>query len=88
MTVTFEGKVSIVFEDFEVGYDGDCRANWLAVHDGDSSDSPWIGSKLCGNDIPSPMNSTGDSMTLVFHSDDYPSYDSGFKIMTRQGAIK
>ena len=75
-----------MFKDFDVGF-SDCNDDWLEVHDGDSSDSPLIGSKLCGYDIPSPMNSSGDSMTLVFHSDDYSSY-RGFKIMTQQDAIK
>ena len=82
VTITFKDKVSIVFDNFNVEYDSSCDYDWLNVHDGDSSGSKLISSKLCGDDIPSPMNSTGNSMTLVFHSDDHYNY-KGFEIMTR-----
>ena len=92
VTLKFEQRVSIVFEDFSVyGSSGYCddyyRYSWLEVHDGENSDSPLIGEKLCGPlpkspNIPSPMESSGNSMTLVFHSDYY--IDTGFKIMSSQ----
>jgi len=88
VTVNFQEKVSIVFEDFDTSAaDEDCSSvfsDWLEVHDGDNSDSELIGKRLCGDDIPSPRESTGDSITLVFHTD-YKNrhyYHKGFKIIT------
>ena len=84
VTLTFEDKVSIFFEDFCLDYGSPCNNDWLEVHDGENSDSELIGERLCNEYIPSPIESSGNSMTLVFHSDNY--YNKrGFKIMARQG---
>ena len=83
VTMEFSGKVSIVFENFDVLDSGDCYLDWLEVHDGNSSESDIIGEKLCGYTNPSPLESTGDSMTLVFHtSRDYS--HRGFKILSSE----
>ena len=82
VTITFEGRVSIEFEDFNLGPHG-CN-DWLKVYDGNNTDSKMIGQTLCnqkwGPNI-GPMQSSGDSMTLLFHSDGDKSY-RGFKILT------
>ena len=83
VTLTFEDRVSIVFKDFDTG---GSHKDWLKVHDGDSSNSNLIG-HLCSDDIPNPMTSTGNSMTLVFHSN-HNFANIGFKIMALQGSIK
>ena len=84
VTLTFGKRVIIVFEEFAL--DTLHCHDWLEVHDGDNPDSDVIGERLCGDDIPSPIESSGNSMTLVFHSDQYkyPS-EKGFKIITNQG---
>ena len=84
LTLTFEDRVSIVFEDFYLESGSTCQRDWLEVHDGEDSNSSLIGEKLCGYDIPSPIESSGNSMTLVFHSDDNDNY-RGFKIVAHQG---
>ena len=81
-TITFPHKVSIVFEDFDVGYHSDCSDDWLVVRDGDQSDSDLI-EKLCGDDIPSPLESTGNSLTLIFNTDVDHNY-KGFQIISSE----
>ena len=54
------------------------------MYDGDSTDSPIIGSKLCGSvldiGIGKKVVSTGNVMTLHFHTD-YSVTESGFKVI-------
>ena len=87
VTLTFEYRILLVFESFSLyvessncGYSSD----WLEIHDGSDSDSDIIGSKLCGYDIPSPIESSGKSLTLVFHSNEKADR-KGFKIMADHG---
>ena len=96
VTLTFETRVEIVFEDFELekglepddpSMPEDCKFDWLEVHDGVENGSDLIGEKLCGNSIPSPIESSGNSLTLVFHSDGGLN-KKGFKIKTYQGKLK
>lgn len=90
VTIIFEERVLIEFQDFELEgkssmpFEYSCKDDWLEIHDGNSSDSELIVNRLCGWDIPSnPFDSTGNSMTLVFHSDRFHNY-KGFKIKTSQ----
>ena len=70
MTITFPHKVSIVFEELSIGRsNSDCHDDWLDVYDGNESDSDLI-KKICGDHIPSPLESTGNSLTLTFNTDD------------------
>ena len=91
LTLSFEDKIAIVFEDFSLQNGSSCQYDWLEVHHGDVSNSDLIGQKLCGNDIPSPIESIGNSMTLVFHSDNnfgrgiFDRGSRGFKIVAHQG---
>lgn len=86
VTVTFKDRVLIIFDYFYLEPSSTCSDDWLEVHDGDNSDSELIGEKLCGHDFKSPMESSGISLTLVFHSDGDRNY-TGFKIITHQGAL-
>ena len=85
VTLTFQDRVQIIFEDFYLE-SSSCQFDWLEIHDGDDSNSDLIGEKLCGYSIPGPMESSGNSITLVFHSDSTYSY-RGFEIMTHQGTL-
>lgn len=83
VTISFEGRVSIEFEylDLQPTYTDHCDDDWLEVRDGESSDSEMIGDKICGEEIPQSIESTGNSITLVFHSDD--SWEqTGFRILS------
>lgn len=86
VTLTFEGRVSIDFEYF--GVDSQDCDDWLEVHDGINSDSPLIGEKLCGDNIPtSPMESSGNSMTLIFHSGLLQGAYIGFEVITHESTL-
>ena len=88
VTLIFDERVSIEFESFDIQgntVENSCNYDWLQVHDGNSSDSETINSKICGYDTPSPMNSSRHSLTLVFHSNSSEKTHSGFNIMTHQG---
>ena len=79
---THPGSVSINFEDFNLQYDSSCQYDWLEVRDGNSSESKMLGDKLCGDNIPDPIVSTGQSITLLFKSDASYNFDnSGFKLV-------
>ena len=77
-------RVAIKFDDFELDYS--CRKDYLEVRDGATSNSTLIGTKLCGSKIPGVIESTGNTMTLKFHTDGTLSR-RGFKIRTYIGKI-
>ena len=86
VTIIFEERVSIVFEDFYLG-SHDCN-DWLKVYDGNNTDSKMIGQTLCNPwksggsfRFSQRMQSSGNSMTLLFHSDGDESH-TGFRIVT------
>ena len=80
----FSERVRIKFEEFDVEPHLSCRYDYLEVRDGDSSSSSVIGSKLCGDIIPDAIESSGSSMTLVFHTDS-SARAAGFKIVAELG---
>ena len=72
VTIRFSSdqKVNITLEKFYVESHPTCVYDFLAIYDGDSTNSPIIGSKLCGKiDTEKSILSTGNVMTLHFHSD-------------------
>ena len=71
-------------DDYDMSENDPCRYDYLEARDGPSADSPRIGSKLCGGNAPAPIQSTGNSMTLVFHTDG-TSTKTGFKITANSG---
>ena len=91
MTIQFSERVRIKIEAFylENRYWGgsSCRYDYLEVRDGESSSSNIIGSKLCGCSHYDAIESTGSSMTLVFHADDYNQL-TGFKAVAELGKIR
>ena len=73
-------KVAITIEAFDVESHFNCGYDFLDLYDGDSTDSPIIGSKLCDSvGIGTKVLSTGNVMTLHFHSDTSVT-ESGFKL--------
>uniref|UniRef100_A0A3B4DK41 Inactive serine protease PAMR1 n=1 Tax=Pygocentrus nattereri TaxID=42514 RepID=A0A3B4DK41_PYGNA len=62
------------FTMLSLEFDHSCRHDYVEVRDGDSLDSRVIG-RYCGNDIPSPIRSSGDSLHIRFVSDGYNNYD-------------
>ena len=54
------------------------------VHDGGGANSPMIGDKRCGSNVPDPITSTGNQLFLRFHSD-YSITSTGFEISVEEG---
>ena len=84
LTVTFSSTISIQFESFNIEQCTNCQCDGLEIRDGASSNSPLIGSKLCGNYIPETLQSSGNSVTFIFTSD-YSVTRSGFKLKIAEG---
>ena len=86
VTIRFdEGqRVAIDFVDFNIESHSSCLYDYLEVRDGDNINSNLIGSKLCGTNIPGRIESTGNAMTLKFHTDGSV-VRPGFKITTSIG---
>lgn len=54
-----------------------CRYDFVEVRDGDSIRSRVIG-RFCGNNRPPPIQSSGNSLHLLFVSDGYKNFDGFF----------
>lgn len=74
-------KVSLIFEEFELyqHVDDECGYHWLEIRDGGNTSSPNLRSKLCGDDIPGLIQSSGNMLKIILHSDEHE-MDGGFKI--------
>ena len=68
-------------EAFDLETVSDCRYDSLAFYDGTESSNIW-NLKYCGEQFPGTLTSTGNTVTLVFHSDSSVA-DTGFKISYR-----
>ena len=86
-TITFADSPTVLIEfdpNYEIESHSSCVWDYLEARDGPSADSPVIGSKLCGSTAPAPIQSTGNSMTLIFHTDGSVTR-TGFKITANTG---
>ena len=80
VTIRFSGGVRIRFEAFNIELSKSCAYDYIEVRDGDSANSNLIGSRLCGTTIPDPIESSGSSLTLIFHTD-VNTVETGFEII-------
>ena len=44
--------------------------DWMKIYDGGTSNSPIIGSKLCGTNVPRQIESSSNELLIHFHYDD------------------
>ena len=87
MTIRFSDSPTVLIEfdpTYEIESGSGCSYDYLEVRDGPSADSPRIGEKLCGRNVPSPIQSTGNSMYLKFRTDGSVT-KTGFKITANPG---
>ena len=84
ITIRSSVRVRIRFEAFNIESHDSCLYDYIEVRDGDSENSNLIGSKLCGTTIPDPIESSGSSLTLIFHTD-VNTVETGFEIVTEEG---
>ena len=69
ITVRFVGRVRITFLAFDLEHDTTCSYDFLKIFDGPTSNSTQIGTTMCGNISPDPIESTQSFAHLVFKSD-------------------
>ncbi|XP_061441668.1 cubilin [Rhineura floridana] len=58
----------IQFDQFHLEFHSRCQFDYLAVYDGNSTNARMLG-KFCGNLIPPPIHSTGDSLYVKLRTD-------------------
>ena len=63
------------------------RWDWLEIGDKGNNSSPTTNKKLCGNNIPKPMTSTGNELTFRFVSDSSENR-GGYNIKAELGKIQ
>ena len=59
--------IQLTFQDFSLEPANGCAYDFVQVLDSDGTTEL---KKLCGASLPSPIRSTGNKMTVLFHSDD------------------
>ncbi|XP_066275447.1 polycystin-1-like protein 2 [Branchiostoma lanceolatum] len=69
-------RIYLSFVNFVLEDDSDCEYDYLKVQDGRGDSAVDMGT-WCGTDSPPPLNSTNNSMTVIFHSD-YSEVHPGF----------
>ncbi|KAK2842067.1 hypothetical protein Q5P01_012267 [Channa striata] len=62
-----------------------CRYDYVEVRDGDSISSGVIG-RFCGNSRPAPIQSSGNSLHILFVSDGYKNFDGFFATFQENSA--
>lgn len=60
--------VELEFKALNIERDSTCRYDYVEIRDG-SSDQSALKDRLCGDQIPEVMKSTGDALHIVFFSD-------------------
>ena len=61
-------QVALKFQSFEIENHDNCVYDFLEIRDGDSSDSPLLGT-FCGYKMPKDIKSTTNSLWIKFVSD-------------------
>ncbi|KAG9281076.1 inactive serine protease PAMR1 isoform X2 [Astyanax mexicanus] len=77
--------IELKFMMLSLEFDHSCRYDFVEVRDGDSINSRVIG-RFCGNERPPPIQSTGNSLHILFVSDGYKTFDGLFAIFQENSA--
>ncbi|XP_072526077.1 inactive serine protease PAMR1 isoform X2 [Salminus brasiliensis] len=77
--------IELKFMMLSLEFDHSCRYDFVEVRDGDSINSQVIG-RFCGNERPPPIQSTGNSLHILFVSDGYKNFDGLFAIFQENSA--
>merc|ERR1711874_41146 len=67
LETTAGSTIRLVFQDFSLEGSGQCIHDYVKVLDSDDETKL---AKLCGDERPKPLQSTGNKMTLEFYSDE------------------
>ncbi|XP_056595372.1 inactive serine protease PAMR1 isoform X3 [Triplophysa dalaica] len=77
--------IDLRFMMLSLEFDYSCQYDYVEVRDGDSLNSRIIG-RYCGNELPPPIRSTGNSLHILFVSDGYKNFDGFFAIFQESSA--
>ncbi|KAM4618850.1 inactive serine protease PAMR1 [Polymixia lowei] len=69
--------IDLRFMMLSLEFDHSCRYDYVEVRDGDSINSAVIG-RFCGNNRPAPIQSSGNTLHILFVSDGYKNFDGFF----------
>lgn len=71
-------RIKIQFQTFALEASSSCSFDYLDIYEGATETAPKVG-RWCGTDMPSPYESLGNELLLVFSSDWSASYE-GFTV--------
>ncbi|XP_026221551.1 inactive serine protease PAMR1 isoform X2 [Anabas testudineus] len=77
--------VELRFMMLSLEFHHSCRYDYVEVRDGDSINSGVIG-RFCGNSRPAPIQSSGNSLHILFVSDGYKNFDGFFATFQENSA--
>ncbi|XP_043104339.1 tumor necrosis factor-inducible gene 6 protein [Puntigrus tetrazona] len=66
--VRYRQRIRLHFLDFDIEEDTDCLSDYLEIYDSYDDVSGFAG-RYCGDELPEDFISTGNVMTLKFHTD-------------------
>lgn len=80
-----EQRISLEFLAFNVKKNSQgCNEDWVEIRDGNDANATLIGQKFCGEKIPVPIVSSGNTLSVYFRTDGSTSFlrgnPSGFKL--------
>ena len=64
-----ENWVLANFLSFDLEDKDDCGYDYLIIYDGPDDSSGQIGTKMCGSTKPTEIESSGNTMHILFHTD-------------------
>ena len=76
--------VLLQFLSFNLESSSTCSYDYLQIRDGDTESANLIGSRLCGDQIPNQIVSSGNTLYMSFHTD-RETVRSGFKLRVDVG---
>ena len=76
--------LTISFSAFDVEYSSRCSNDWVEIYEGEGTTGTVLLSKTCGSRAPSPVTSTTNMATLIFHTDSSDT-KSGFEAQLSAG---
>ncbi|XP_074533809.1 inactive serine protease PAMR1 [Halichoeres trimaculatus] len=77
--------IELKFMMLSLEFHHSCRYDYVEVRDGDSISSGVIG-RYCGNNRPIPIQSSGNSLHILFVSDGYKNFDGFFATFQENSA--
>ena len=81
MTSNLSSRITLYFQRFNLESHSNCMYDAVKIYDGLSTSAPQLGRTegFCGISIPPTLTSSGNSLLIVFHSDNIVTR-SGFEI--------